>query len=585
MSKKTCFRITGIILIVLLLFGDVALTLPSGGVTTVDAGGPGPNVIVGLFRAFGALSRRNRIYREARATSQEINDYYDQLIVETSSQRQKLIQQAIEGEKPPEFARSYVRLEAALEAERAAAIEMVEQEKNQARINFEQTLMREFTSILIASPGGQKIVRDVRDTIARTREAAVAVLNALEGGKPTEALAGALVKEFERIPVVQEVSKDLGSMAGHQLDQALGGFLTKLDEPVNNMQDGLGEAITKLDEIDGEVAQYDGAERKPVSLLEDDSLVGEIIPVVQDNATVDVVASAFAGAAEIKGLVDEGMSRKTMKDRIRGALLADRMAGLATLKQGQTVGKSFCTAVGQGTYQTAAAQLEQQPQGAETSGPAAYLVCYDLQSGQPVYAGETGADNPSEQATITALEEENSKADDEKEQATPTVQEEQSADADLGEESIYQGIYVGKTSFPDTYNDIIFFIDNINENAVTIEVSEDGTVSGFYSIDVVIYCPGVMSEGGEACPGYYKDVISGTFQGTLTEDQNSIQAEEIKSCEILSFECDNPSISCRDVRIMREFDVQVTDDLMTGKTTLATSEEATFIWTFEATKQ
>lgn len=455
MSKKTCIRVTGIVLIVLILFVDVAVTLPAGGITPVDAGGPGPNVIVGLFRAFGALSRRNRIYREARATSQEINAYYDQLIDKTSSQRQELIQQAIAGEKPPEFVRSYVRLEAVLEAERAAAIEMVEQEKNQARINFEQTLVREFTRILIASPGGQKIVRDVRDTIARAREAAVAVQTALEGGKPIEALAESLAREVGDIPVIQEVAKELGSMAGQQLDQALGGVLTQLEDTVTNMQGGMGEAISKLDEIDGQVARYDGTKRTPISLLEDGSLVGEILAVDQTNAAVDVVASAFAGAAEIKGLLEEGTSRETMKDRIRSALMADRLVGLANLKQGMIAGEAFCAAVGMGEYQVAAAQLGKQAQDAAEPENATYLVCYDLQTGLPVYASILGADDEEEQATLTALDE-----------ATPTEDNQSGGDFPLGTHS---GTVYLKTKT---------LLSETMEEELSILVEEDGVVSG-----------------------------------------------------------------------------------------------------------
>ncbi|MFO8145163.1 MAG: hypothetical protein R6T89_05505 [Candidatus Syntrophosphaera sp.] len=484
MNKKMLYRIAGIVLIIVMLFSEASLLLSGGGVMSAEAAVPGPNVIFGLFRTLGALSRRNRIYEEARATSRDINDYYDQLLETAQSEREDLIRQAVAGEKPPEFVRSYVRLEAALEAERAAAIEMVEQEKNQARVDFEQTLVREFTRVLIASPGGQKIIRDVRETIARAREAAVAVQTALEGGKPIEALGEALADKVGEFPVARELARGLGSMAGRQLDQVLGGALTKMEGAVNQMQAGMGDAITVLDEIDVDVARYDRAERKPVSLLEDDSLVGEILPVDQTNAAVDVVASAFAGAAELAGVLEEGTSRETMKDRIRGALLADRLSGLAALKQGETAGEAFCAAVGLGEYQAAAAQLGDKVQAAEDPERAAYLVCYDLGTGQPVYASLLGADDEEEQATLTAVVE-----------GTPADDRDSSGGFPLGE---HRGSFHLSTQN---------LLTEFREDDLSITVDEDGNVTGSAFLK---YWMGYTN--GEGCI----EQIEVTVQGPLT---------------------------------------------------------------------
>jgi len=488
-NKKIFYRIVGIVLIAVMLFSEASLLLSGGGVTLAEAAVPGPNVIFGLFRSLGALSRRNRIYEEARATSRDINAYYDQLLETTRREREDLIRQAISGEKPPEFVRSYVRLEAALKAERAAAIEMVEQEKNQARVDFEQTLVREITRVLIASPGGQKIIRDVRETIARAREAAVAVQEALEGGKPIEALGEALADKVGDIPIARELAKGLGSMAGRQLDQALGGPLARIEGAVNNMQAGMGETITVLEELDADVARFDEAERKPVSMLEDDSLVGEVVPVDQANAAVDVAASAFAGAAEMAGVMEEGTSRETMKDRIRGALLADRLSGLAALKQGETAGEAFCAAVGLGEYQTAAAQLGDEPQAAEDPEKAAYLVCYDLGTGQPVYASMLGADDEGEQATLTAEVE-----------GAPEEEGQASGGFPLGR---HRG-----TVFLKTKN----LLTELREEDLSVTVDEDGNITGSALFK---YWQGYSD--GEGCMESIEVTVQGSFTGQIEQ--------------------------------------------------------------------
>ena len=149
-----------LLLLAVMLLSDASALLPSGGVKPAEAAFPGPNVIISFFRAFGALNRRNRLYREARATSAEMNAYYDTLTAQAKETRREMISAAAAGEKvSPLMARAYVRAEAALQAERAAAIAMIEVEKNQARKDFERTVGKEIVNILIASPGSGSSVR------------------------------------------------------------------------------------------------------------------------------------------------------------------------------------------------------------------------------------------------------------------------------------------------------------------------------------------------------------------------------------------------------------------------------------------
>ena len=62
------------------------------------------------------------------------------------------------GELSARFINSYIRVEAALEAEREAAIQMIEAEKNQARINFNKTLVNEIKNVLLSSSGAQRLI-------------------------------------------------------------------------------------------------------------------------------------------------------------------------------------------------------------------------------------------------------------------------------------------------------------------------------------------------------------------------------------------------------------------------------------------
>ncbi|MCJ7551779.1 MAG: hypothetical protein MUQ30_19075, partial [Anaerolineae bacterium] len=325
MKTKPLSRLLILLLVSILLFSEAAVLLPMGGVEPAQAFTPG-NAVFGFLRGLGAWRRRNRVYTEARATAGEINAYYDTLIAQTTETRHAAIAQIASGEdasgipidadaRDYAMARAYVRLEATLEAERRAAIAMIEMEKNQARKDFEKALVKEIINILVASPGGQRIIGQVRETIGGAREAAVAVQTALEGGKPIEALKEALVRKVGGFPLAQAAARELGSVVGHGLDRALGGALTKIEKGLNNLQDGLWEGIDLLDNLDAEAARHDQGEKQPVSLVEDDSLIGKIIPVGRDNPVADVVASAYAGATEIAGALGAGETRSTMRDR------------------------------------------------------------------------------------------------------------------------------------------------------------------------------------------------------------------------------------------------------------------------------
>lgn len=567
MKNRTLSRLLIAVLVLALLTADVAV-LPGGSVEEAHAAGPW-NAILGLFRVGGALHRRNEVYREAGATAPEINAYYDRLLEETRTTRQEMVTRAAAGETNPRLVRAYTRLEAALEGEREAAIQMIEAEKNEARQTFERTLTREVIRILIALPGGQRILGDLREAVSGAREAAKAVQIAAEEGRPIEALKDALAEKVGDIPIVQGAARELGSAVGHQVDRALGGLLTKLDRAVDNVQTGMDEALDALDEIDAELAAHDETEREPVSVVEDESLVAEVVPVDRVNAAADVAATAYVRAAEINGALAEG-SRDTMHERVRGALLDERLEGIQQAASGEFAGQRYCTSVGRGEYEVAAEALGQTPQVPKDPEKATYLVCYDLQTQAPLFADVLGTEEEEE--------------DDEEEaeaEPSPTPQEEATGEIPVG---TYEGEIAG-------YNPISMLIaipvGGASENQVTIHVAEDGTVTGTMFYEYVSGTYVEEREEGE-CTEVWHVTVEGSFSGQLSGSQGTIDVTETWVCSTTGTcetegECDNEPFA-------RPLDVQVSGDQMTGETQplpefQGDSGEYHMMWTFTAAKQ
>lgn len=514
--------VLAVLIVVLLTSSFPALLL--SGVDSAQASFPGPNLVLGFIKSLGALNKRNRIYSEAGATAQEINAYYDKLISKAQSQRTEMISRAADGEVSPIFVRSYVRIEAALEAERNSAIQMVEAEKNQARLDFNSTLVQEITNILIASPGGQKILDQVRDTIKGVKEAAVTIQTAAGQGKPLERLRDALASEVSDIPVVQQAAVELGSAVGNKLDQALGGLLSQVEQAMEDVQGEMGEAIELLDEFDAVVAEQQETNRTPVSLVETEEEINDLTPIDRTNAVIDVISYANAGAAEINGQLAEGETREDMQDRIREGLLNDRVEGIQGLTSGGMAGKVFCTAVGRGEYELAARQLGNEPESAENPENAVYLVCYTLDTYTPVYAKMTEPDIE-ENKTTTPMEEEVVTATPEEKAPTATV--------DLSE---YAGTYVGTTNFVDSYYDSWEDgFTTVTKNEIIITITENGTVDGsFVAVAASPQKSGETLEGTCFWQAFYAE--EGVIYGQISEPKGVVTIEStgqstlVRSC-------------------------------------------------------
>ncbi len=410
MMKKLWARTLIFILIVGLL-----ITEAPGGLLAprpAQAQGTPVNGIVALFNIIGAARRRNRVYREARATQGEMDAYYDGLIEEARTQlrERELAGELTQGDLTLENRgqlRVYIKMYEALAAEREAVTQQIESEKNDARRQFNRNLTSEVVGILVKSPGGQRLIGDLRSTIGELREVVASIQQAIANNQPFDLLAQSLQSKVENIPILRGAAYELGQAAGHKLDQLLGGVITQTQRVLTNIQGGMNDALQQINQIDGELARLDERERTPVSLVEEGSLLGRINGVDRANAAVDVAAQAYTNAAIIAnnlGNLSEA-ERSTMRDRIRDQLLQDRLDRLAQV--GRNSSSLACSGVGQGEYQVAMLELGRTPETPLDPARAGYLVCRDRNSGAIVHAALIGpAAGGEATATVESEEEE-----------------------------------------------------------------------------------------------------------------------------------------------------------------------------------
>jgi hypothetical protein len=550
MNRQGMQRAAILVLVTTLIVTPIMTLGPVGNAGPAYAAAPGMNVIVGLFRTIAALERRNRVYREAAVTAEDLQGYYDAQIAQTQKIRSELIKNAATGDTPPRLIRAYTRIEAALQAERAAAIVMIEAEKNAARREFNRTLGRELTRVLIASPGGQEIIRRVRETLQGVKEAATAVQAAVESGRPLEALRNELAKQVGDIPIAQALARELGSVVGRGLDQALGGLLSNVERAIDNVQNEMGKAIDLTNRLDAAVSEFDQKERRPISLVGDGDIDGKVIPVGPVNPALDVAADAYAGAAALSGALAPGTSRSDMRGRIRGALLDERLEGIRDAISGNQAGKVFCTGVGQGEYENAAHQLGLNPQKPSDPEKARYVACYDIPTQVPVYARMYGA------------------SAEKQGDATPTPEG--------GVGNGQMATYTGVTELPSILLDAANL--EIEDNEVTLIVNEDGTVSGEKKLNFRYTGTGV-----DGAIVYLYEVWSGPFEGSLTDGQGEITWVLTNRFVSSGPGANDPQDRTATVEVV--FEVNVSDGVLSASLRDEEVEPERDIFSFQVTKQ
>ena len=423
-----------------------------------QAGVPGVNTAVAFFNLLSMTNRRNRIYREARLTQEEMDAYYDSLI---ATARQQLQNRQLLGASQSQLS-LYVKMIARLEQERAAATHFIEAEKNQARRDFNRNLGNQVTGLLANSPGGQAILGEVRNSLQTIRAAADTIKTALEAGNPIAPLVEEYASRFEKFPELQDRVRQLGSALGGELDRKLGGLFGELDSVTQDARANLDQAISKLDELDFVVTGYQQLERQPLPLIDPDSLAGNIIEAHRPDAVIDVAAQAYANAILIAGAVKGPRStqRQPMREAIRQQLLEQRGERLQqAVEQASLVD---CTGVGRAQYELAVQLLglaAEQPRDPED---ARYLVCGDLESGLPFYAALIGqALEPEAEVSGTPSP------------TAPIATAEQVGDQGQGSLPVeISGTYTGE------FNYFEQMPGHNQENTITITIAHDGTVRG-----------------------------------------------------------------------------------------------------------
>ena len=402
--KQPILRFAILCMLVVLLFGELPAPLPV--LPVAEAQGSPANAVIALFNIIGAARRRNRVYREARVTQRDMDAYYDDLLAEARSQLQErgLMGQGTQGGFTLENRgqlRVYIKMYEALQAERAAVTQQIEYEKNDARRQFNRSLTNEVVGILIKSPGGQRLIGDMRNTLGELRQAVEAVRDAIENNRPFDALVQALQEKIEKVPVIRHAAQELGSVAAQKVDQLLGGVITRMESALDDVQGGVGQALDQVNQLDAELARIDERERTPVSLVEEGGVLGNIRGVDRANAVADVAAQAYTNAAIIAGALrnpNEEQQEK-MRDRIREQLLADRLDRLSGF--GDRTRYVSCEGVGQSAYVQAMQQLGRTPEQPADPSTSAYLVCKDKATGTLIHAALIGPTLGAE-ATLTA---------------------------------------------------------------------------------------------------------------------------------------------------------------------------------------
>ena len=342
------------------------------------------NALLGGVRVLNALNRRNRTYRAARDTQRDFNSYYGSLSDTAHDQLLsgdlESLREGAEGLEQVRLA-AFIKLSAALQAEHAAVTQAIEAEKNQARIEFNRTLVRQLQSVITQLPGAQRVLADVRNTISRIRSTVIAVQSAAAAGQPVETLTQQLAEQVALSAELQQGVRNLGSALGAGLDRSLGGALNRVDRTLEDVQREAGQAVDALDTMEAELDRVDLTSTELETGGVELNLPGVHL-TDRTTAVIDVASQALAFLSAAQGT--GGKTREQLYGEIRAELLEGRNQRL--LEAVQHVSQVACTAVGKGEYEAAAGMLGQSPASAGDPEKARYMVCTDRETGYVIRA-------------------------------------------------------------------------------------------------------------------------------------------------------------------------------------------------------
>jgi hypothetical protein len=379
MKRRMLRTVVQVAVLVAFVAGDLAILVPPAA-----AQAPLVNAGLGLFRVINAINRRNRVYQAARDTQQDFNAYYAAL--QDTARRQLTsgdLSSLRRGEAGLERVRiaAYVRMNQALQAERAAITRAIDAETNQARRDFNRTLVRQLQEVITRLPGAQRILNDVRGTIANMRNTIIALQTAAAANQPLDVLTQRLAEQVSSSAAVQQQVRELGSMLGPELDQSLGGALTQVNNSIRDINREANQAVQLLDGMDAQVAALDLSESGSPQAGE---RIGPLGIRLTDRAAaaLDVASQAMAFLTAMQG--SGGKTRDEMYQQIRHELLIARNTHL--LQAAQNVSQVECREVGWSEYESARGALNEPPQTDGAAEDPKYYVCYDRDTGEPIGA-------------------------------------------------------------------------------------------------------------------------------------------------------------------------------------------------------
>jgi hypothetical protein len=148
------------------------------------------------------------------------------------------------------------------------------------------------------------------------------------------------------------------------------------------------------------------------------------------------------------------------------------------------------------------------------------------------------------------------------------------------ETTIPVGTYIGTTDYDKVWELFYTAGGSASKNEVVITVAEDGTVSGSLSL---IFTSGTFTHEDNGCTEIWNLNITGSFIGQLTGMHGTIDSEEYHTCSTTGT-CSTEG-SCGEEPLIRQIDIQVSGDQMTGITLPHPEDpDGFFTWSFHASK-
>jgi hypothetical protein len=551
MNRRRVFPLRSAVLAAILILGSVAEL--AAAPQAAEAQTPLVNAGLGFVNVIAAGARRRGTYIAADQNQRDFNRYYDSL---RDTARTQLVSGELSSLRNTQSGLQHVRTGAyvkvyeATRAEQDAVTRAIEAEKNEARLNFNRTVVRTLTNVILSTSGAQQILSEVRTVISNVRASVIALQSAMAAGQPTELIREQLAQNVRDSAYVRNVVRNLGTMVGQGLDQAMGGALTRVDNALIQAQEEMATAATGLDQIDAEVAAL-STERANVGSGDRTGSGFNIRITDSTQAVLDAASSALAFITAIQGGHDT--TREEMYQQIRNQMLLEHNAALV-----QSVSLVTCTGVGRGEYEGAMGMLGKPPGIVPDPEHAAYVVCSDRETGQPVHAYIVGG---GVEAAATPGE------------GTP-----------IGEPVLHAGTYVGEAAFPELEVDDkdVSSEKVVSVNVVRLTVLEDAQVEGELTYEAQ------ETVTGRDCGSRWAYSVYGTFGGSLAADTGSVPLASTMSMSWTPFRlgeypCGDPGSASGtytwDVR------VQVRGDHMSGEGTTADDSGETATFTFEADRE